>query len=372
MSPLELAGVIVGAAVAGLVVDVVLFAVLRRMVRSTRVTVERSLVEKLELPGRFVLPLLGAELAIGALDIRPPADTILVHGVGVLLALSLAWLAVRSTYVLDDVILARYQMDVANNLRSRRVRTQIQVLRRLTVVVVAVITLAVILLSFPQVRAAGAGLLASAGVIGIVAGVAAKPTATNVMAGLQIALSQPIRVDDVVVVQTQWGRIEEISLTYVVVRVWDLRRLVLPISYFIEQPFENWTRSTADIMGWVFINVDYAAPVAELRAAFEAILAGSPNWDGKVGVLQVTTLGTETMQLRCLMSSSDSSRSWDLQCEVREKMIAHIQERCAWALPHLRVRPFDGRARADTGDGAGNAGSSLARALGGNGDGAEG
>lgn len=342
MSALDIAGVLAGAAVAGLLVHLVLFAVLRRTVRRPRARVERALVAKLDAPGRLVLPLLGVELAIGALALPGTTGVVLVHGVGVLLALSLGWLVVRSTYVLDDVILERYQLDVADNLRSRRVRTQIQVLRRITVVVVATVTLAVILLSIPQVRAAGAGLLASAGLIGVVVGVAARPTATNVMAGLQIALSQPIRVDDVVVVQTHWGRIEEIALTYVVVRIWDLRRLVLPISYFIEQPFENWTRSTADIMGWVFIQVDYGAPVDQLRGELERILAASPNWDGKVGVLQVTTLGTETMQLRALMSSPDSSRSWDLQCEVREQLIAYIQRECPWALPHLRVGPHAG------------------------------
>lgn len=347
MSPLEIAGTLVGAAVVGLLVQVLLFAALRRMVTRPRASAERSLVGRLVAPGRLVMPLLGIELALGAIGLADPVGTILVHGIGVLLAVSVAWLVVRSTYVLDDLILDRYQLDVPDNLRSRRVRTQIQVLRRITVVVVAFVTLAVILLSFPQVRAAGAGLLASAGLIGVVAGVAARPTATNVVAGLQIALSQPIRVDDVVVVQTQWGRIEEIALTYVVVRVWDLRRLVLPISYFISQPFENWTRSTSDIMGWVFVQVDYAAPVDELRHAFEAILAASPNWDGKVGILQVTTLGTETMQLRALMSSTDSSRSWDLQCEVREHLIGYVQQHCPWALPHLRVRSFDGAGRSD-------------------------
>jgi small-conductance mechanosensitive channel len=143
-----------------------------------------------------------------------------------------------------------------------------------------------------------------------VVGIAARPTATNVVAGVQIALSQPIRVDDVVVVETQWGRIEEIALTDVVVRVWDLRRLVLPISYFVDQPFENWTRSTADILGWVYVEVDDTAPVEELRRAFREIVAGSPNWNGKVCGLQVTNLGSETMQLRALMISADSTRSW--------------------------------------------------------------
>lgn len=341
MSALETAGIVVGAAVTGLLAHLVLFAALRRTVNRPRATVERSLLANLDRPARFVMPVLGAELAVGAITLPDPVGTILVHGIGIILAGGLAWLVIRSTYVFDDVILSRYQMDVADNLRSRRIRTQIQVLRKVTVVAVLVVTLAAILLSFPQVRVAGAGLLASAGLVAVVGGVAARPTATNVVAGLQIAVSQPIRVDDVVVVEGHWGRIEEIALTYVVVRVWDLRRLVLPISYFVEQPFENWTRSTADIMGWVYIQVDYSASVDELRQAFNDILGASTNWDGKVGVLQVTTLGTETMQLRALMSSPDSQRSWDLQCEVREKLIAYIQVHCPSALPHLRVRTIE-------------------------------
>ncbi|MGH9109092.1 MAG: mechanosensitive ion channel family protein [Acidimicrobiales bacterium] len=344
MNPLETAGILAGAVVAGLVVHLLLFSVLRRAVAGHRASAEHSLVAHVELPGRVVLPLVGLEVALGAIGLADPVGTILVHLVGVLLVASVAWLVVGSTYVLDDVILARYQMDVADNLRSRRIATQIQVLRRVAVAVVAVVALAIVLLSIPEVRAAGAGLLASAGVLGVVAGIAARPTATNVVAGIQIALSQPIRVDDVVVVEGQWGRVEEIALTYVVVRVWDLRRLVLPISYFVEQPFENWTRSTADILGWVFVQVDYSAPVDALRHQFEDILASSPHWDGKVGVLQVTTLGTETMQLRALMSSADSSRSWELQCEVRERLVQFIRDRHPGALPHLRVRPWAGPA----------------------------
>jgi small-conductance mechanosensitive channel len=185
----------------------------------------------------------------------------------------------------------------------------------------------------------GAGLLASAGVAGLVAGVAARPTATNVVAGLQIALSQPIRVDDVVVVEDEWGRVEEIALTYVVIRVWDLRRLVLPISYFITNPFENWTRATADILGWVYLQVDYSAPVDDIRRHLYEVLCSSPNWDGNVWNLQVTDAGPSTIQLRALMSARDSSTSWDLQCEVREKLVAYLQERHPGALPRLRTEP---------------------------------
>lgn len=346
MNPLEATGILAGAAAAGLLLHAALFWVLRR--RPVPVTglfhgfpLQTSLAAKLGAPARLAMPLGGVEIALASLDLPDPAGTVLVHVVGGAFVCALAWLIVRTTFVLDDIFLARYRLEDADNLRARRVHTQIQVLRRVTVVIVSVIAAAIILLSFAPVRAEGAGLLASAGIIGIVVGIAARPTATNLVAGVQIALSQPIRVDDVVVVEGHWGRIEEIALTYVTVRVWDLRRLVVPISYFIEQPFENWTRSTADILGWVYIQVDYCAPVAEIRQAFTDILAASPDWDGQVKVLQVTTLGTETMQLRALMSSTDSSKSWNLQCEVREKLITYIREHHPEALPQLRTRHAD-------------------------------
>jgi len=344
-NPFEIAGILVGAAAAGLLLHAVVFWALRRRPAPVlgdgtvhRFPLQQSLVAKLDAPGRLAMPLGGIEIALASLDLPSPAGTVLVHVVGGAFVCALAWFVVRTTFVLDDIFLARYRLDAADNLRARRVHTQIQVLRRITVLFVSVIAAAIILLSFSAVRAEGAGLLASAGIIAIIAGVAARPTATNLMAGVQIALSQPIRVDDVVVVEGHWGRIEEIALTYVVVRVWDLRRLVLPISYFVEQPFENWTRSTADILGWVHIQVDYSAPVDEIRQAFFDILASSPDWDGQVKVLQVTTLGTETMQLRALMSSTDSSKSWNLQCEVRERLVAYIQQHHPDALPQLRTR----------------------------------
>jgi small-conductance mechanosensitive channel len=261
----------------------------------------------------------------------------LLHALGVALILAVAWLVVRLTYVLEDLVLGRYRLEDPDNLHARQVHTQIVVLRRVTVVVVAVVSLAIALLSFPSVRAAGAGLLASAGIAGVVAGVAAKPVATNVFAGIQIALSQPIRVDDVVVVEGHWGRVEEIALTYVVVRVWDLRRLVLPISYFIENPFENWTRSTANILGWVHLEVDYRVPVDAIRKRLQEVVAASPRWDGNVVNLQVTNLGNYTVQLRALMSAPDSSASWDLQCEVREALLVFMQEQYPWAMPRLRA-----------------------------------
>lgn len=311
--------------------------VLRRSAEGPGKALQRSLIKYMRGPTRLIVPLVALEFALAAVSIRRHLRSELLHSVGIALVLGVAFAVVRATYVLDDLILARYQINVADNLRARRVHTQIQVLRRLTVVVVAVLSVSIVLLSFPAVRAAGAGLLASAGLVGLVAGVAAKPTAVNVVAGIQLAISQPIRVDDVVVVNGQWGRIEQIALTYVVVRVWDLRRLVVPISYFTQNAFENWTRSTADILGWVFIEVDYAAPVDEIRGRLHEILRASPNWDGKTWNLQVTQLNATSMQLRALMSSPDSSRSWDLQCEVRERLISYLQSEHPDAFPRQRA-----------------------------------
>lgn len=331
------AGTIAGIALMALVVHTVAFRLVRRWACSGRGhPVQESLVRHMGMPTRLIVPLVAVEIGLAAVRLRGHLRSELLHWVGVALVLAVGLAVVRTTFVLDDLILGRYRLEAEDNLKARRVHTQIEVFRRLTVVV-AVVSLAIVLLSFPAVRAAGAGLLASAGLVGILAGVAAKPTATNVVAGLQLAISQPIRVDDVVVVEGQFGRVEEIALTYVVVRVWDLRRLVVPVSYFIQNSFENWTRSTSEVLGWVFLEVDYSAPVDAIRRRLYEILQESKNWDGRTWGLQVTDAGSSGMQLRALMSSFDSSRSWDLQCEVRERLIAWIQAEHPDALPRQRA-----------------------------------
>lgn len=337
--------VLAGVVVLGVVAHTLGYLVLRKSVGHRGKLVQESLLRHVRWPSRLIIPLAALEIALASVHLAAGLSNTLLHVVGIALVAAVAFLVVRITYVLDDVILARYRLDVEDNLKARQVHTQIQVLRRVTVVVVVVIAIAIILLSFSAVRAAGAGLLASAGVIGIVAGIAAKPTATNVVAGLQIAISQPIRVEDVVVVDGKWGRVEQIALTYVVVRVWDLRRLVLPISYFITQPFENWTRSTSEILGYLYLEVDYTAPVEAIRAKLLEILRASPNWDGQVATLQVTNLGSSTMQLRALMSAPDSARSWDLQCAVREQLVTWLQSEHPGALPRLRAEMVGERAR---------------------------
>lgn len=340
MPGIAIVGLVAGAAV---LVDVVGLVVVRHTCSDEQrdFDLARSVVRHVRQPAVLIVPLAAVDAALPLAQVGPPLRSDLVHAVSIALVLASSFLVVRLTYVLDDMVLRHFRVDVADNLRARQVRTQLQVLRRIIVMVVSVVALAIVLLSFPAVRGAGAGLLASAGLAGIVGGLAARPTVANVVAGIQIALSQPIRVDDVVVVEGHWGRIEEIALTYVVVRVWDLRRLVVPVSYFVTNPFENWTRTAATILGWVYIDVDFQADVEQLRTELHRILHASRNWDGEVAVLQVTNVGATCMQLRALMSSPDSSRSWDLQCEVREQLVAFMRRVHPEALPRFRTVPAE-------------------------------
>jgi len=250
---------------------------------------------------------------------------------------SFGWLAIQVVHVVRGIITGRYDITASNNLQARRIHTQIRVLGNIVNTLIVFLTVSLMLITFEPVRQVGVSLLASAGVMGIVIGFAAQKTLGNFIAGIQIAFTQPIRVDDVLVVEGEWGRVEEITLTYVAVRIWDLRRLILPISYFLEKPFQNWTRVSSDILGSVFIYADYTVPVEPLRQELTRILKSSPHWDGKVNVLQVTEAQEHTVQLRALMSAKDSSTAWTLRCEVREKLLLFLQEKLPQHLPRSRV-----------------------------------
>jgi small-conductance mechanosensitive channel len=298
----------------------------------------------LALPARTVF------LTIGLLIILPAVPKIpeILRGqieqvTGTLLVLFLGWLAIGGVYVFQAFTLSRFDTTVPDNLRARRVHTQMQFVRRVLIVIVVLLDAGALLWSLHNetLWKYGTGLLASAGLASLVLAVAAKSTASNFIAGLQIALSEPIRMDDVVVIQGEWGRIEEITSTYVVVKIWDLRRLVVPLSYFIEQPFQNWTRKTGDIMGTAFLYVDYAVPVEPLRKELTNIVSQSSLWDGKVCGLQVTNLSERTMELRCLISSGGSAENFDLRCIVREKMIEFLKTNYPLALPTLRMEIRD-------------------------------
>ncbi len=253
------------------------------------------------------------------------------------LILAVGWQLASLVSLGSDFIIRRHTTKEPDNLLARKINTQVVVLRRLLHAGVIIITLAFMLMVFPPIRNVGAGLFASAGIIGIMAGMAARPTLGNLVAGLQIAFAQPIRIDDVVIVENEWGWIEEIRSTYVVVRIWDLRRMVLPISYFIEKPFQNWTRQTADLLGTVFLYTDYTVPVQAVREHLFKVLDGTPLWDKKVWNLQVTDSTDKTMELRALMSAPNSSQAWDLRCYVREQMVAFLQEHYPQSLPKIRA-----------------------------------
>ncbi len=248
-----------------------------------------------------------------------------------------AWLFIAVTTIFQAFLLDSYSMSKADNIRERKLHTQVLYIKRITILIIAIVAISMILMSFDSVRKIGTGLLASAGVLGIIIGLAAQRSISNLLAGMEIAFTQPIRIDDVVVVENEWGKIEEITLTYVVVRIWDMRRLVLPINYFMDKPFQNWTRTTADIWGTVFFHVDYKMPIEPLREALTKILKSSPHWDKQLNVLQVTDATDRSLEVRCIVSAKDSGAAWDLRCEVREKLIGFIQENYPECLPKIRV-----------------------------------
>jgi len=259
------------------------------------------------------------------------------HGLKILIIFSVAWLVLQLTALGKDLVLRRYDVDEKDNLKARRVYTQFKIIQRIINFMVILIALAIALMTFESIRRIGVGLFASAGVAGIILGFAAQKMIGTVLAGFQIAITQPIRLEDVVIVEGEWGWIEEITLTYVVVRIWDKRRLVVPTTYFIEKPFENWTRVSADILGTVFIYTDYTIPFNAVRDELTRILKNDENWDGKVNVLQVTNSTEKTVEIRALMSAVDSPTAWDLRVNVREKLIEFLQKNFPDSLPKTRV-----------------------------------
>ena len=268
----------------------------------------------------------------------PQATTLVIgHLLLVTFVLAVGWGALNALALAADVYLRRFHMDTPDNLLARTHVTQVRILRRASQTLIAVVTASAALMTIPGVREYGISLFASAGAAGLVVGLSARPLLSNLIAGVQLAITQPIRLGDAVVVEGEWGWIETISSTYVVVRIWDLRRLVLPLTYFIERPFQNWTKQTADLLGSVHLHVDYTVPIEELRTKLTEIVKCTPLWDGKVVVLHVVDTLPTTIQLRALVSARNSGEAWDLRCYVREKMIEFLQQSHPHALPRQRV-----------------------------------
>jgi len=259
------------------------------------------------------------------------------HVTGLLLIAAVTWLAVSAVRGVAEGVIKLHPVDGSDNLQARRIHTQTRVLSRIAMGAVLVAGVAFALMTFPGARQLGASLLASAGVAGLVAGIAARSVFGNLIAGLQIALSQPFRIDDVLIIEGEWGRVEEITGTYVVLRIWDERRLIIPLQWFVEHPFQNWTRSSAELLGTVFLSVDYSLPLEPLRQEAQRVCEASPDWDKRVCLVQVTDATERSMQLRVLVSSASSGQNFDLRCAVREALIAFIQREHPESLPRLRA-----------------------------------
>lgn len=328
--------VLAGCVMAAVIVNDLVFDILKRLVRR-RELFWRSAVDRARRKGRVALVLiaLGIGATISPLD-PAPAD-VMRRVLLFLFILCLGWIAMGIVHVWSVVYSRRYKIDVEDNLLARKHVTQVRILKRVVMLLIVIVTLGLALMTVSGFRQWGISLLASAGAASIVAGLALQPLLTNLMAGIQIALTQPIRIDDAVIVEGEWGNIEEITATYVVVRLWDWRRLVLPLTYFISQPFENWTRETARLIGTAFVYVDYEAPIDRLRSAFEQIVRASPLWDGDVQVLQVTEVTDRVAQVRMLASARSAPKAFDLRCEIREKMLAFMRDQCPEALPRDRL-----------------------------------
>ena len=309
------------------------------LMRAARLSVVlQHIVEAIRRPAFYVLPLIALQVVWQA----APDDLRFIGNVrhlnGLLLIAAFTWLIIKIVDGLAGGVIAQHPSNVEDNLQARRILTQARVLSRTAMFMVLLGGLAMALMTFPGARQVGASLLASAGVIGLVAGIAARPVFSNIIAGLQIALAQPIRIDDVLIVEGEWGRVEEITGTYVVLSIWDERRLIIPLQWFIEHPFQNWTRNNAQLLGSVFFYVDFGMPIAPLRAEMERIVRAAPEWDGRVFVLQITDATEKSMQVRILATSSSSPKAFDLRCRIREGMIDYMQREYPQFLPQLRIQ----------------------------------
>lgn len=308
----------------------------RQQVR--RWEVAGAVVRRCVRPAWFVAAVVVCEVSFVDQVDRRSRDA-LSHTLQIALIVGLTWLIVQVVYALTDIALVRLAraLGTRDNRRARRARTQLLMIRRVVAVIAVIIAIGAILLTFTRVRALGASMLASAGIAGAIAGVAARPTLGNLIAGLQIAFSDMLRMDDVVVVQDEWGRVDDITLTYVVVRTWDERRLIIPTAWFVDNPFQNWTRHESRVIGTVFVTLDFSVPVDEVRAEVQRILEESPLWDRREWVVQVTEITTSGVELRMLMTAADAPSAWDLRCEVREKLLTFLRTRYPEALPRTRI-----------------------------------
>ena len=328
--------ILVALVVAALILHRVLRQAMLKLAGPERVFL-RSLIARGRGPTETALILTAIAVSLPQTYLPDRLANAVLHGLVVGSILVIGWAGLIAVGLAADIYLRRFRTDVDDNLQARKHVTQVRILRRAADTVLVLVTIAASLMTIDAVRQYGISLFASAGAAGLILGLSARPVLSNMIAGLQIAITQPIRVEDAVVVEGEWGWIEDIASTYVVIRLWDWRRMIVPLTYFMEKPFQNWTHQTAAIIGSVLIRVDYSVPVQRVRDELEVIAKASPLWSGAVVNLQVTDAGEHSLELRALVSASTAPRAWDLRCEVREKLIAFLQAEYPECLPKLRL-----------------------------------
>ena len=295
------------------------------------------IIKYLNGPAGIFIPLLLLNISLGLMTMNKVIYGQLSRILEISLTITFAMILIRTIKVLEEFFYHKYDLNKEDNLKERKIRTQLQFIRKFVISLIVLVTIALVLLSFDSMRKIGTGLLTGVGVGGIIIGFAAQKSLGNLLAGFQIAFTQPIRMDDVLIVEGEWGRVEEITLTYVVVNIWDQRRLILPITYFIEKPFQNWTRVSAQLLGTVFLYLDYTIPIPPLREELTRLLITHPLWDKRVNVVQVTDNKEHMIEVRFLMSARNSSQAFDLRCDVREQMISFIRDNYPESLPKTRL-----------------------------------
>jgi len=310
------------------------FRLLRRVVGRTRSEADKMLVRRLAMPTRFALVALA--LVLTAREI-PAFETVWERVAGFVMPAVIGWIALAILQALIEAMKLRADISVEDNLSARRQRTKLTMLSRIATFIIIFVTVGLVLLSIPGVRDIGVTLVASAGLAGLAVGAAAQPALKSLIAGVQMALTEPINIDDVVIVEGEWGRIEDIRTTYVVVKIWDERRLIVPTSQFLEGAFENWTKKTAQLLGSVMLYLDPATRIAPIRAEFERQIADNPRWDGRVQVVQVTDTRRDAIEVRLLMSAKDSPTLFDLRCDIREGMLEWLADHQPAAFARLRL-----------------------------------
>jgi small-conductance mechanosensitive channel len=340
-------GLLILAVAVGLLAHAALSMLLGRLVSRKRTPVFRAALEAARTPSRYAVVPLSLLVALPVERLAPATDAAATRVLGVVLVAALAWTFIRVIGASFDAYLQRVKVGAEGDVDIRRLRTQLIVFRRFSMLGVALLAAGLMLTAIPVVRTIGLSLFASAGVAGIVAGIAARPVLANLFAGLQIAIAQPIRIGDAVLVEGEWGHIEEITANYVVVEIWDQRRLIVPLSYFLERPFQNWTLQTAQIVQPVLFYLDYTVPIDELRQQVHRILSASPLWDRRQWNLQVTDLKEDKLELRALISAANSGDAWELRCHLREEIVKFLAARYPTALPRARIELAEGRGGAD-------------------------